>query len=744
MISVIDMTHVRYCRATMLVFLACATFSPAQSIVKIQGHVRTSDARPLAGANIAVLGTNMGAATDMSGYYRIENLFAGEYDIEATYIGYRDMVVRDVRIAKDVTTRLNLVLEPDVLQLAEVVVDANRQPGPASSVIERLSRSDIETSGASSVGEILRQVAGIDVLEQGTGSAPIKISMRGSDANQVLVILDGVPLNDPLTGETDLAQISLATIDEIVVHKGGASAAYGNGALAGVIEIRSRNYFNDELRLTGSMGSFGAVHARPVVSGSVGRLSYYANVEYIRENGDYPYTYKQLDGSGIADRRLNAGFSALNYFGKVLLDFASQFFSLQASIHDSDRGLPGRVFQWTPYANGNNRRRMFAARYRITRPSFSSDLHLSRNDSRSEYRNNVPHDAPLRFKTVGPFFSQYGVLSHRLLHETRLKFGSQQAKVELSASRDRFDNADPQSETSAASQNILSKTGSLALSNEWQIPTPAFLSTLALYHSVRLDHLKTDNHLISRRYTEVSPNIGILLSTRSRLQASLRGNYGRAFRTPTYADLFYQDLRVKGNPDLLPEKSTDWEVAGQLGWLKSGAIQMEASYFHHNVQNMINWELGSFATWQPYNTDALLRGWEFAGRGLFLRDRVNLGISHTILHATDRSGRRTTHGKTLAYRPEHSTKLNLGIDLNHFSIIYLKRLVGSRYQTAANTILLKGYTVDDLTLTLRPHFSWFSAQLKMSIFNIFNRRYEIVERLPLPGLYWRASLELVY
>ncbi|MFQ5437157.1 MAG: TonB-dependent receptor domain-containing protein, partial [Anaerolineae bacterium] len=234
----------------------------------------------------------------------------------------------------------------------------------------------------------------------------------------------------------------------------------------------------------------------------------------------------------------------------------------------------------------------------------------------------------------------------------------------------------------------------------------------------------------------VSRNRGWLLNARA--------NWGRSFRVPTFADLFFQDFRARGNANLLPEKSWDLDAGLQFGFPWLGWLEVSGTTFRHKVENLIVWELGSFATWQPFNTNALLTGWEFSGVWEIWQNRIHLNASHVILNAVDKSGRRTTHDKRLPYRPEHTTKVGMEMNFRKFALNYHRRLVGKRFVTPSNTVSRPGYAVDDVTILARHEFHKFKVNLKLSIFNLFDEKYEIVERAPLPGQHWRAELEVSY
>lgn len=737
----------RILQAAVVFLSALCAFEPAasQSTVKIAGYVLSSGGEPLAGANVLVLNSGIGAATDASGHFKIENLFAGEYALQASLVGYQSQIRKGVVVQKDFVATVDFKLQPKIITFEEIVVEAASDRKPTSEFQEKITAAQIQNSRARTVGELLITIPGVDIIDEAGGGGRKRISIRGSNANQVLVLLDGVPLNDPLAGEVDLNQIPLAGVEEIRIVKGGNSSRHGSGALGGVVEIISKQMPLDEIRLNGQLGEYGAWGVQPSVAGNFGKLNGFFSFEKIAEEGDYLYAYKRPDGTTVQETRLNADFSSQNYFGKLGLDFTPHAFQIQAHFYRSNRGLPGLVFAWTPYAEAETDRRILLGRYNFHKSAWRSQLLVSQHLNETEFQNAPPADAPLRFRTVPPYHTKYRILSHRGAFETAYQFGNgHSVSFQTFLQKDDFKDEDLLSGFSGPVRQTQNLSYGLSLSNEWQLPKPEFLTSLTLTPALRFDFTSFENDALTRKDRQVSPRLGLLASRNHRWLLSFRANWGESFRAPTFADLFYQDFRVRGNANLLPEKSRDADAGLQLGLPWLGWLELSASYFRHKIENLIVWELGSFATWQPSNTDALLQGWEFGGSWETWGNRLKLNASHVILHAVDKSGRRTTHDKMLTYRPEHSTKAGIELNFKKIVLTYHKRLAGERFVTPSNTVSMPAYDVDDATLLFKHELHKFKLNFKASVFNLFDEAYEIVERAPLPGRYWRAELEIVY
>jgi len=140
--------------------------------------------------------------------------------------------------------------------------------GKSISIIES---GKIERMPVSSVDEILRYVPALEVQSRGAFGVQSDISVRGGTFNQVLVMIDGIRLNDPLTGHFNgYIPVSMAEIERMEVIRGPAAAIYGPDAVGGVVNIIAKGFSTEELQdqLTGRLsGMYGENNFRQTNSG---------------------------------------------------------------------------------------------------------------------------------------------------------------------------------------------------------------------------------------------------------------------------------------------------------------------------------------------------------------------------------------------------------------------------------------------------------------------------------------------
>lgn len=708
----------------------------AQSVIKIQGRVKTTSGQLLAGANVVVVGTGVGVVSNHKGNFTIENLFAGEYTLRVSFIGYFD-VEKQVIVQKDYVATVEFVMSQKVINLPVVIVEDISEKPNESAFFETITINEIRNSPFDNVADLINQVSGIEITENSSGGKQARI--RGSNSNQVLVLLDDVPLNDPMLGEADLGQVPLSNIEKINIWKSGSHSRVG-GAIGGVIEIISKTSPLEEVSLKADLGSYGKFGIRPSISGVLKHTNYFVNYYGSSKNGKFHYSYRLPDETIVREERLNNDLSSRNVFGKIRYSRDEHAVILQLNVQNSNRGIPGLIYSLTPYAEAKNSQSILLARYQFRHHDWSARLQFSDHFNKTEYNHAPPGNAPIHFRTVPPYRSRNQLNSNLALFE--LKNGT---KLTLNASlrKDSFQNKDLLSAT-----NKISKTnnvqGELGFGTQIKLAYPKFSLGFILTPALRVETIQFKRDEFNRTDTYFSPGIGVLLSRTTNWLIQFKSNLSKSFRAPTFADLFYQDFRVSGNPELLPETSRNFDVGIKSGFPILGWLEIEAAYFRFHVENLIIWELGSFATFRPFNTAALMQGYEFSSSWMTWNDKLELQISHVIDDALNKNKSRTTHNKRLTYRPEHISKINLSLNLGFVALNYHKRFIGERYITAANTVKMPAYTVDDFTMRIQHNVKKTRTSFSLSVFNVFDKKFEIVERAPMPGRHLKAGLEVVF
>lgn len=205
---------------------------------KVAGRVTDKTGTPLPFANVIIDGTSFGAATDVEGYYSILNISPGTYTVKASMVGYQSVLVREVRVNLDQTTRLDFQLGEESVTVGEITVIAERK------LVERDVSSSVATIGAEEIKELpVSSVTGLVQLQAGVESGLV---IRGGSADQSLFLVDGFAMRDA-RNNLPVTTVALSSIEEVSLERGGFSAEYGqvrSGILNVVTKEGGRNSYS--------------------------------------------------------------------------------------------------------------------------------------------------------------------------------------------------------------------------------------------------------------------------------------------------------------------------------------------------------------------------------------------------------------------------------------------------------------------------------------------------------------------
>jgi iron complex outermembrane receptor protein len=207
----------------------------------ISGKVTDRNNNPLLGVNVVILGTENGAATNLSGNYNISQLSAGTYNIRFSIIGYKNLT-RAVQIT-DKSLQLNVVLTEEAVQTDQVVVTANKFAQKIADLpvsAEVIPFQDISKKDISNLEDVMRYAPGVNLIDD-------QISIRGSSGysrgagTRVLLELDGIPFYTGDTGDIIWESLPVSEIERVEIIKGAASSLYGSTAIGGVVNVITKD-----------------------------------------------------------------------------------------------------------------------------------------------------------------------------------------------------------------------------------------------------------------------------------------------------------------------------------------------------------------------------------------------------------------------------------------------------------------------------------------------------------------------
>lgn len=225
----------------LLILLISAVNLFAGTTGKLVGKVtdkNTGD--PLPFVNVIIMGTSLGAATDLDGYFSILNVPPGTYSIKASAIGYNAVTIENVKVSIDLTTTVDFELTDTSVELGEDVVIVATKPliqKDLTSSTSIVGDDLISELPVTEISDVLQLQAGV-VVSQGGG-----LHLRGGRSGQVTYQIDGVPVTDSYDGST-VVDVNSSAVQELQVISGAFNAEYGQ-ALSGVINLVTKDGSNE-------------------------------------------------------------------------------------------------------------------------------------------------------------------------------------------------------------------------------------------------------------------------------------------------------------------------------------------------------------------------------------------------------------------------------------------------------------------------------------------------------------------
>ncbi|RMF92845.1 MAG: TonB-dependent receptor [Candidatus Schekmanbacteria bacterium] len=308
-------------------FILCFIFSLTSYAVEkgvVKGRIVDKKSKePIPGVTISVEGTDVIVFSDEDGRYEI-NLPEGTYILRAELLGFKPAQAENVVVLPEKSITINLELEEAAAVMGEeYVVTGERLNVPLSkttATVAVVSSKDIEKiPSVSTAADLLTNTPGVQ-MESGSSLMTKIIKIRGrtvapprTASSGILLLIDGIPANDPLSGYANLYQIPPENIERIEVLKGASSAQYGGQAAAGVINIITKK--GQKKPVTSANASFSTYQRRRGAE-----REFYENYSFSHSWGnkyfDYSLSGSYAHSSGVTSADKNKVGNAFVLFAK--------------------------------------------------------------------------------------------------------------------------------------------------------------------------------------------------------------------------------------------------------------------------------------------------------------------------------------------------------------------------------------------------------------------------------------------
>ena len=542
------------------VFLFATNDTPPAMLTGHIKDVKTGEDIPA--ITIIVKGTTLGTASDLKGKYNLKNIPIGKHIIRVQGIGYKASE-KEITVLKGKSYNLNFTISEDLLELEQVVVSANRNEisrAETPVIINSISPKIFETTQAITISESLSFTPGLRIETNCQNCGFSQLRMNGLDGPYTQILINSRPVFSGLAGVYGLEQIPTSMIERVEVIRGGGSALFGGNAIAGTVNIITKEPLNNTYQIGTNLALINNEKPDKTISFNTSLVSddYKSGIflfgltrdkDHWDANGDKYSEVTQIENSSIGFR----AYHRPTELSKISLEFhnlnedrrGGNDFNKMAHEADIAEQLKHKI------TGGGLTYETYSKSEKTKFSIYSSTQYVDRNSyygaeqDPNAYGRTNDLSASFGFQVASDF-------DKAIFAPSVLTFGSE---YNIGALNDKKLGANNTPNTEVANQ--LSKTTGVYAQNQWDLNKIKFLLGL------RFDHYDIEDKLDNTGTTSgnvLNPRINLMYDIAHDMQVRL--SYAKGFRAP---QIFDEDLHIeasaarrvihKNSPDLTPEKS---------------------------------------------------------------------------------------------------------------------------------------------------------------------------------------------
>jgi outer membrane receptor protein involved in Fe transport len=492
------------------------------------------------------------------------------------------------------------------------------------------------------LGDALAGVSGVSVRRSSSLGQPAFASVRGGNPRQMTVLLNGIRVGAPVGIGFDIGGLSTSWIDEVDIHRGAAATTWGSGALTGAMNLRTHPPDEEGWRgeTTAMGGSFGTLGFQGGASGTVETVAAEVDASWRGSKGDFGF----VDEQNTFHRRTNNAHRQVSVAGSGRADLNGTTLESALVYENLSRGAPGpSEFQEQydrAHVDSNRTIATLGADHRTLASGAWGVLDL--HADAGYVRRRLSYTNPDAFMGGGSFESD--ALQQAGSAVTRLSGFFEAGHIAHLTVEGRTEHYRSTASVGAGSGLSADRqTLGVGLSDEWLL----LEDRLSLIGGLRTELVA------GRRGLEVPvmPAAGVVW--RALPWMDVKTNVGVSHRTPDFDELYLQTETVRGNPDLQPERATNWDL-GVHFHPSDFPLSGRLTGFFSDIRRTILFLPQTAYRIAAENLEGARAGGLEARAALSFEPRFRLGAAYTWTeaHLTE------SPGTQLPHRPRHRAHLS--------------------------------------------------------------------------------------
>jgi len=571
-------------------------------------------------------------------------------------------------------------------ELNEIIVTGGRMPVSFNELTRSvlvLDSEEIKNLPAENLSELLQYAGSVDIRQRGLFGIQSDVSIRGGTFDQSLVLIDGMKVNDPQTGHHNLnLPVSLGNIERIEILKGQGSRMFGPNAFSGVINIITKKNASRQISALVLGGENGYYNGDLNLSYSISSLNNYLSLSKSKSDG---YIH-------------NTNFDVQNFSYRAAIGSPYENVNLFLGYNEKEFGANGFYSASFPNQWEHTKTRFagLSSEFSFENLSLIPKIYWRRHNDR------------FLLNYLDPSFYENN-------HQTDLYGAELQTNLKTSAG-----------DFSLGGEFLKDQIESSNLGNHKRENKGAF----GEYRFSPIENLFFNAGAFVYDYAAIGWRFWPGIDAAYRILPNLKvySSFGKAFRIPTYTELYYSDAASQGNPDLHHEESVNYEIG--LGLFEKSFI-VSLSLFRKEGKNIIDWIKASASEkWFARNIGELnTNGIEVnlnLSPQLMIEDfPINkINISYTYLDSDQK-----IENLISRYVFDH-LRNQLIVIVNHYLPFEIIPSWVFRYE---DRLGFEDNFLTDIQLRKEIEFNQVGFEVFIKATNLFNKSYKDLSTVPLPG-----------
>lgn len=609
-----------------------------------------------------------------------------------------------------------LYAQPDTLvvrtaDLPEVLLSDSLPAKAIAPLTVAFTPATVPGLATRNVADVLAEQGEVFIKSYGLGSLAT-VSVQGGAASQVAIQWNGIALQSPMLGLTDLALLPAMGLQSLTLQAGGQSATSGSGGICGGIYLRTAK---PDAGLSAAyhtrVGSFGYWQHQVALAGGTDRLRFSVHGQHTQAENDFLYRPQP----GLPERRqihaqLHQQVFQQALFWEIAPKQSLHYYGWQ---QQGQRNLPPTTTQTRSEATQQDALHRHLLLWQARARSAVWESRLAYAHERIHFQDpRQGIDSPSRFQSWTLQPKRSAALSDRLHHTVGAQWTLSRAEIANYRGYRQLSQAGLYSQWLYAYAYGQIEGAVRLESTDWTNPIPVF------------------NVAINRKWGR-------------KIQMAVGG--GRDFRTPSLNDLYWIP---GGNPTLLPELA--WSQFAALDWTHTGAgggrLYIRLHGYNRTVSNWIQWaQQDGNAYWSASNVAKVWsRGMEprIAWERPIGRGQLKIWTQYFLSRSTHQNAIQNpaiARGDQLWYTPVHRTASGISYQRRQATLRFTHHYTG---KTAGTLAPLPDWHWAQVEVSSRHTWRRLAIEWHIEANNIFNADYRIIERRPMPGRHFAVGAKI--